>query len=100
MWEFQVKSERIAEFEQTYGLGGKWADLFKNGNGFLGTELLRDPEDPRRYVTIDRWVSSADHELFLSQWKNEYDALDSQCEGLTERETLLGKWKAVGYETR
>jgi len=100
IWEYYVKAECIVEFEQIYGPGGRWADLFKNGNGFMGTELLRDPEDRQRYITIDRWVSSADYELFLSQWKKEYEALDSQCEGLTEQETLSGKWKSVIFETR
>ena len=100
IWEYQVKSERIAEFEQIYGPGGRWADLFKNGHGYLGTELLRDPEDIHRYLTIDRWVSSEDYELFLSQWKKEYEALDLQCEDLTEQETRSGKWKAVIFETR
>ncbi len=100
IWEYRVRAECTVEFEQIYHPGGRWADLFKNGNGFMGTELLRDPEDRQRYITIDRWVSSADYELFLSQWKKEYEALDSQCEGFTEQETLSGKWKSVIFETR
>lgn len=100
IWEYRVRAERTADFEQIYHPDGRWANLFKLADGFLGTELLHDPEDPQRYITIDRWVSPEDHELFLSQWKNEYEALDSLCESLTEMETLLGKWKAVRYETR
>jgi heme-degrading monooxygenase HmoA len=100
MWEFEVKSERIAEFEQIYGPGGRWADLFKNGNGYLGTELFHDPKDIHRYLTIDRWLSSEDHELFLSHWKKEYESLDAQCGGLIEQELLLGQWESIDHETR
>jgi len=100
IWEYRVKVESIVEFEQIYQPGGKWTELFKKGNGYLGTELLRDSDDGQRYVTIDRWVSFEDYELFLSQWKKEYEVLDLQGEGLTEREALLGKWKAIPYETR
>jgi len=100
IWEYRVRTEHVVEFEQIYHPGGRWTKLFKKGNGYLGTELLRDPQDHQRYLTIDRWISTEDHELFLSQWKNEYEALDSECKGLTEQETLLGKWKAVDYETR
>ena len=100
IWEYRVRAEDIVEFERIYHPRGIWAELFKKGNGYLGTELLRDPIDLHHYITIDRWASSEDHELFLAQWKKEYESLDSQCQGLTEHETLFGKWKAVNYETR
>jgi heme-degrading monooxygenase HmoA len=100
IWEYRIRTERVDEFEQIYHPGGKWTELFKKGTGYLGSDLLCDPEDKQRYMTIDRWVSSEDYESFLSQWKKEYEALDLQCEGLTEEEALLGKWKAVTYETR
>jgi heme-degrading monooxygenase HmoA len=91
LWEYHVKPEKQAEFEQVYSHIGVWAGLFQKGAGYLGTELLRDEKNPLRYVTIDRWKSKAEYKMFLSQWKQEYEALDSQCEGLTERESLLGK---------
>ena len=100
IWEYQVRAECLAEFEETYSAGGAWARLFQNSAGFLGTELLRDETDPHRYVTIDRWRSSQDYESFLQQLQTEYDALDRQCEDLTNQETLLGKWETVSRQTR
>ena len=100
IWEFYVKAEHLSEFEKIYREGGTWVDLFQKQNGYLGTELLRAPGDHQRYITIDRWSSSADYESFLSQWKKEYEELDRQCEGLTEQEILFGKWKVVDYEVR
>jgi hypothetical protein len=32
--------------------------LFRGDAEWLGSELLRDAENPRRYLTIDRWRSA------------------------------------------
>ena len=100
IWEFRVKAEQLAEFEKIYGEDGAWVELFQKQSGYLGTELLHDPQNRERYITIDRWSSSADYEVFLSQSKKDYEELDSQCEGLTEQEILFGKWKVVDYKVR
>ena len=93
IWEYQVTSNHIVEFEEIYSATGAWAKLFQKGKGYLGTELLSDEGHPHRYITIDRWTSPQAYTSFLSEWENEYARLDAQCEGLTERETLLGKWE-------
>ena len=100
IWEYQVRAERAAEFEKIYATDGAWAELFKKGKGFVKTELLRDQQHPHRYLTIDRWTSLDEYESFRSQWKDEYERLDTQCESLIEEETLLGIWEAIEHETR
>lgn len=100
IWEYQVRAEHVSEFEEIYSTYGAWTKLFQQSPGFLKTELLRDVNKPHRYMTIDRWNSRQDHEEFLEQWKIEYATLDEQCEGLTEKESLLGKWESVSHETR
>jgi heme-degrading monooxygenase HmoA len=95
LWEYQVKPERRSEFESIYSPNGAWAELFKKGIGYTGTEFLQDETNPRRYLTIDRWESKEDYETFLSQHKKEYRALDAQCDGLTESESLIGKWTTI-----
>jgi heme-degrading monooxygenase HmoA len=100
IWEYRVRQERVDEFEKIYGENGTWVELFQNGSGYLGTDLLRDPCDRYRYLTIDRWASIADYESFLSSWKNQYEEVDTQCEGLTERETSLGKWETISSKRR
>jgi heme-degrading monooxygenase HmoA len=90
LWEYQARQGRETEFEKVYGSGGEWVELFKRGAGYLGTELLRDETAPRRYMTIDRWVSSAAYDTFHQNHIREYEALDARCAELTERETLLG----------
>jgi heme-degrading monooxygenase HmoA len=95
IWEYLVRSEHAAEFEVVYAVNGAWAQLFKKEPGYLGTELLHDPNDAHRYLTIDRWESLQAYETFLLQWKAEYAALDAQCEGLMEHEALVGKWEPL-----
>jgi heme-degrading monooxygenase HmoA len=100
VWEYQVKAEYLEDFEKIYGAGGAWADLFQRENGYLGTELLYDPQNPQGYITIDRWVSSLAYDNFLVSCQEEYELLDEKCNKLTERETLLGKWETIDLETR
>ena len=95
IWEYQIKPEKQSEFEKIYAPQGAWAELFKKGSGYLGTELLRAEEHPQHYITIDRWDSEAEYKKFLAHWQSEYKALDKQCEGLTERESLRGKWASL-----
>jgi heme-degrading monooxygenase HmoA len=100
IWEYQVKPDRVAEFEEAYAAQGAWARFFQRHPGYLGTELLHDPGDPQRYITMDRWDSSKQYESFLAQWATEYAALDAQFEGLTEKEFLSSTWESISSETR
>jgi hypothetical protein len=93
IWEYQVRAEHSTEFEEIYSATGAWAQLFQKSKDYLGTELLSDEGHAYRYITIDRWTSTLAYASFLSEWNDEYARLDAQCEGLTERETLLGKWE-------
>jgi len=95
LWEYQVKPDRRSDFESIYSPAGVWTELFKKGTGYIGTELFHDETRPYRYLTIDRWASKEDYETFLSQWEKEYKALDKRCEGLTESESLIGRWDLV-----
>ena len=90
LWEYQVKADRAAEFEQIYSSDGKWAELFKKSEGFITTHLFKSPNIPNHFLTIDQWETMKDYKTFLSQWKEEYEALEKRCEDLTEYESCLG----------
>ncbi len=92
VWEFRAQPGREDEFERVYGPEGDWANFFRRGEGYLGTELIRDVETPGRYVTIDRWASAAAYEDFRSRNSSEYEAIDRRCESLTEHEARLGSF--------
>jgi quinol monooxygenase YgiN len=95
LWEFHVKPESISAFEETYGPHGAWAQLFRQSPAYLGTELLRDLNHPGRYLTLDRWTSREALYQFKQDHHATYDALDKQCESLTEKEVLLGDFEGV-----
>jgi heme-degrading monooxygenase HmoA len=95
LWRFRPLEGQESEFERAYGPSGEWALLFGRGDGYLGTELLRRSEDPREYLTLDRWVSRAAYETFHSRFSSEYRGLDRRLEELTEEETLLGTFEPL-----
>ncbi|MFZ5857428.1 MAG: putative quinol monooxygenase [Chloroflexota bacterium] len=95
LWEYLVKAERLAEFESIYRANGMWVELFRKDKGYLGTDLLRDQNDPRRFVTMDRWVSEEAYRSFKATWQEQYNALDAQCDDLTENESLLGIFSLI-----
>lgn len=96
IWEYRVKEARLDDFMRFYAPDGDWAILFKKGHGYLGTELLRDEQNPRRYLTLDRWTSAREYEAFLTSFADEYKALDTHCEGWTESESLFYRGSSPG----
>ena len=60
------------EFERVYGPEGEWAQFFRSGKGYVGTELLRDVETPGRYFVIDRWESREAYNDFVAAHRDEY----------------------------
>jgi hypothetical protein len=100
IWEYHVRAEYSAAFEEVYSATGAWAKLFQKSKDYLGTELLCDVENSLRYLTIDRWTSAQEYASFLAEWKNEYEDLDAQCDPFAEKESLVGKWKTASSEIR
>jgi heme-degrading monooxygenase HmoA len=60
------------EFEGVYGPNGEWAKFFRQGQGYVGTELLRDVEAAGRYLVIDRWESAEAYNAFVAEWREQY----------------------------
>ena len=94
LWQFRPLVGQESELERAYGPSGQWANLFRQSDGYLGTELLRRSDDPREYLTLDRWASRTAYEAFRARWSSEYRRLDHRLEGLTEEEALLGVFEA------
>ncbi|MBN8740102.1 MAG: antibiotic biosynthesis monooxygenase [Xanthomonadaceae bacterium] len=92
VWEFRVAAAQRAAFERRYGADGDWIALFRRGEGYLGTALLRDRNEDGRYLTIDRWRDEAAFRAFRAQFDVEYRRLDAACEGLTVAERSLGDY--------
>ena len=95
LWEFRSRQGHESEFEAAYGPGGDWARFFRQSPEYLGTELLRDLQEPSRYFTSDRWTSRRAYEEFRGHHLSEYDALDRRCELLTSHEAPLGSFDTL-----
>jgi heme-degrading monooxygenase HmoA len=69
---YRYEARDAEEFERVYGPDGEWAHFFRRGAGYIGTELLRDIEEPGRYVVIDRWESIEHYNAFAADHQGEY----------------------------
>ena len=69
---FSYEVRETAEFERVYGPDGDWAQFFRGGRGYVGTELLRDLEQPGRYLVVDRWESAEAYNAFGAEHREEY----------------------------
>jgi heme-degrading monooxygenase HmoA len=89
-WSYRVASGRERDFEALYAADGEWSRLFAGSPDYLGTQLLRDVDDPSRYVTLDRWRTREDYEAFLQVMHEDYAALDRRGDALTDAEVRIG----------
>ena len=90
VWVFEVRPDRVPEFENVYGVHGSWAELFRMAEGYIETSLLRDTENANRFLVIDRWRILSSFESFKERYAAAYDDLDRQCEELSIVETKIG----------
>jgi len=98
MWEFRVRSGKRREFETVYGPDGDWAKLFCGGAGYIRTDLIRDLKTPRRYLTLDVWISREAYARFKKENQAEYRAIDERCASLTEKEVKVGEFQSGASE--
>jgi heme-degrading monooxygenase HmoA len=69
---FSYEVRETAEFERVYAPDGEWAQFFREGQGYVGTELLRDLEQAGRYLVVDRWESVDAYNAFVAEHREEY----------------------------
>jgi heme-degrading monooxygenase HmoA len=93
VWEFELQPGSERSFETMYGPDGPWVGLFRRDPGWAGTELLRDTQNPKRYLTIDRWRSAQAYDSFLTAAGPEYQEIDRAGEGFTVIERLVGRFE-------
>lgn len=94
LWEYHVSDEKAAAFETFYGAAGPWVGLFRTGDGFIETVLLRDVTTPGRYVTLDRWDTADAYTRFQNAHGAEYAQIDLAAAALTSVERRLGSFES------
>ena len=93
VWKFRPAEGREDEFAEAYAGDGVWAPLFRRAPGFLDTALLRPTETGGWWLTLDRWKSEADFEVFQRDFGEEYRALDAEMEGVAGDEEFVGTFE-------
>jgi heme-degrading monooxygenase HmoA len=97
--EFVVKEEARGQFELAFGPGGAWSKLCAQAPGFRGTTLLRDTENPRRYLAIDLWDTEDHREQMLAEREAEVASLEAAFGEWTESRAELGTFRVMAEAT-
>jgi heme-degrading monooxygenase HmoA len=92
---FSYEVRDTEAFEREYGNEGEWAEFFRQGRGYIGTELLRDVELPGRYVVIDRWESADAYNAFATAHRDEYMRRVDDTRFYYEQELRLGTFESA-----
>ena len=92
---FSYEVRDVEAFEQAYGNEGEWAQFFGQGNGYIGTELLRDVELPGRYLVIDRWESAEAYNAFATEHREEYMRRVDDTRFYYDQELRLGTFESA-----
>ena len=92
---FTYEVRDSAEFERVYGPDGEWAQFFRAGRGYVGTELLRDVENQGRYVVVDRWESADAYNTFVQEHRDEYMQRVDDTRFYYDQELRLGTFENV-----
>jgi heme-degrading monooxygenase HmoA len=92
---FSYEVSEPIEFEQVYGPEGEWAEFFKGARGYVGTELLRDVEHPRRYLVVDRWDSREAYNAFVEEHRDDYMRRVDETAFHYEQELRFGTFESV-----
>src|SRR5438874_12195810 len=78
------------DFERIYGPEGEWAEFFRSGAGYVGTELLRDVETAGRYLVVDRWDTRDAYQAFVGEHRDEYMRRVDETAFYYEQELRVG----------
>ena len=95
---FSYEVREAEPFERAYGPEGEWAHFFRQGQGYVGTELLRDVEEYDRYIVIDRWESSEAYNAFLTEHQEEYLTRSDDSRLYYLQELRLGTFENIWAE--
>ena len=95
IWEYDVRTDFIAQFQNAYGAHGDWAKLFNKCPGYIATALMRDLDCPHRFVTIDYWQSHSAFSTMKQIIGPAYDALDKQCTSFISAEKHIGVFECI-----
>jgi hypothetical protein len=95
---FWVADGRRAEFEEVFEVGGAWATLLTQADGYQQTEVWCESMQPAQYRVRDFWNWHRNFESFRGRFQAEYERFEDRLrqEGVVVEEQFLGAY----YEDR
>ena len=82
IWKFRVTPGNEVEFLRMNR--EDWPELFGKSDGYRGTRVLHNSDDPRVYITEDEWVSKTHFEDLLAEHSVDYQYLSAKHEALCD----------------
>jgi heme-degrading monooxygenase HmoA len=95
---FRYEVRDPVAFEEAYGPEGEWAQFFSNGQGYIGTELLHDVDEPERFLVIDRWESAEAYNAFLAEFQQEYMRRSDEARLHYVQELRFGTFENIWHD--
>ena len=100
VWQFEVKTDRRAEFERMYGVDGPWTKLNRLTRSYLGTSFLRDQSRPSRYLMMEYWSEMVVYEQHRTSRSDAIADLEARRDALVESSEPLGVFTALDVPDR
>ncbi|HJW96737.1 MAG TPA: antibiotic biosynthesis monooxygenase [archaeon] len=88
IWEFHVKEGCERQFEAMNRRN--WPNFFMSSPHYRSTDIAKNLENSRIYLTVDKWDSREDFEEFKKAHRSEYDTIDSIHKELYESAKHVG----------
>ena len=100
---FYIKAESERKFELLNGPSGAWSKFFTRSSDFCGTNylkslesVLKDEEQARRYLTMDRWRSKEGFDSYVAEHQDRFDELSGMNEELALAKNHFGFFELSG----
>jgi len=100
MWQFDVKKDHDAEFEQLYGADGEWTTMNRQTRSYLGSSFLRDQNRPLRYILVEYWSEMLVYEQHKSFRSPARESFESRRAAVVEDVQPLGIFTALDVPDR
>ena len=93
LWEYQVKLDRVEEFESMYRPDGPWTHFFRDCPAFVSITLWKDLRRPGRYLVADRWTSEMMYVEFVQERATPIAELSARGARLWTSEREVGRYE-------
>jgi hypothetical protein len=100
MWQFDVKNGRETEFEQLYGVDGKWTAMNRDTRSYLGSSFLHDQNRSSRYIVIEYWSEMIVYEQHRASRSAAIASLEECRTTLVDSVEPLGIFTALNVPDR